>query len=170
MHNNHRLLLLMSCSLFRCHNKRPQGRQLHAFVQEWVFEQVFGCRSFLHVHLQAFVQEILQLGGQFTEILNIWFTFGCNPVDSFKWCLVEIGWFTFKHFYDHDSQTPDINFLPIVFPEMRKVQVAVNCLKFQTLFTLFSNKMWDIRAEIHKILVRIANREDPDQNVSSEAV
>ena len=30
--------------------------------------------------------------------------------------------------------------------------------------------MLDIRAEIHKMLVRIANREDPDQTASSEAV
>ena len=30
--------------------------------------------------------------------------------------------------------------------------------------------MLDIRAGIHKILVRIANREDPDQTASSEAV
>ena len=31
----------------------------------------------------------------------------------------------------------------------------------------FSNTMW---AEIHKMLVRIANRGDPDQTASSEAV
>ena len=30
--------------------------------------------------------------------------------------------------------------------------------------------MWVIRAGIHKILVRIANREDPDQTASYEAV
>ena len=44
---------------------------------------------------------------------------------------------------------------------------AVNVLKFQTLFTfLFSKIIWVtcIRAGIHKILVRIANGEDPDQN------
>ena len=32
------------------------------------------------------------------------------------------------------------------------------------------NKMLVIRAGIHKMLVRIANREDPDQTASSEAV
>ena len=31
---------------------------------------------------------------------------------------------------------------------------------------LFSNKMLVVRAGIHKMLVRIANREDPDQNAS----
>ena len=35
---------------------------------------------------------------------------------------------------------------------------------------LFSNKMMIIRAEIHKLLVRKANREDPDQTASEEAV
>ena len=34
----------------------------------------------------------------------------------------------------------------------------------------FSNKMLIIRAGTHKMLVRIANREDPDQTASSEAV
>ena len=36
----------------------------------------------------------------------------------------------------------------------------VNVLKFQTLFLFL----------FHKMLVRITNREDPDQTVSSEAV
>ena len=40
----------------------------------------------------------------------------------------------------------------------------------KTFFFLFSNKMFIIRTEIHKILVRITNGEDPDQTVSLEAV
>ena len=39
-----------------------------------------------------------------------------------------------------------------------------------TFLFLFLNKMLDMRAEIHKMLVRIANREDPDQTASEEAV
>ena len=39
-----------------------------------------------------------------------------------------------------------------------------------TFLFLFSNQMLVIRAGIHKMLVRIANREDPDQTASSEAV
>ena len=46
----------------------------------------------------------------------------------------------------------------------------VNVLKFWTFFFLFSNKMMVIRAGIHKLLIRIANREDPDKTASSEAV
>ena len=47
----------------------------------------------------------------------------------------------------------------------------VNVLKFQNFFFfLFSNKMLLFAAGIHKILVRIVNREDPDQTASSEAV
>ena len=39
-----------------------------------------------------------------------------------------------------------------------------NVLKFLTLFSfLFSNKMLVFRAGNHKMLVRIANRKDPDQ-------
>ena len=41
-------------------------------------------------------------------------------------------------------------------------------VKFRTLFVL--EKMLVIRAGIHKMHVRIANREDPDHTVSSEAV
>ena len=47
---------------------------------------------------------------------------------------------------------------------------TVNVLKFQTLLVLFSNKMLVIRAGIHTMLDRIANRKDPDQTASSEAV
>ena len=46
-----------------------------------------------------------------------------------------------------------------------------NVLKYLTLFLfLFSNKMLVFRAESHKVLVIIANREDPDQTASEEAV
>ena len=45
------------------------------------------------------------------------------------------------------------------------------CPKISNTFLfLFSTKMLAIRAGIHKRLVRIANREDPDQTASSEAV
>ena len=47
----------------------------------------------------------------------------------------------------------------------------VNVLKFQTLFLfLFSNKMLVIRAGTHNMLVRKANREDPDQTASQSAL
>ena len=41
---------------------------------------------------------------------------------------------------------------------------------WNTLLFLFYNKLVAIRAGINKMLVRIANREDPDQTASSEAV
>ena len=45
------------------------------------------------------------------------------------------------------------------------------CSKISNTFLfLFSNKMLVFRAGIHKSLVRVANREDPDQTASSEAV
>ena len=45
------------------------------------------------------------------------------------------------------------------------------CSKIPNIFLfLSSNKMLVIRAGIHKMLVRIANREEPDQTASSEAV
>ena len=45
------------------------------------------------------------------------------------------------------------------------------CSKISTnILFLTSNKMLVFRAGIHKIFVKIANREDPDQIASSEAV
>ena len=45
------------------------------------------------------------------------------------------------------------------------------CSKISNTFLLlFSIKMLVIRTGIHKIIVRVANREDPDQTASSEAV
>ena len=47
------------------------------------------------------------------------------------------------------------------------VDVYLKFQKFQILFSfLFSNKMLVFRAGIHKILVGLANREDPDQTAS----
>ena len=39
-----------------------------------------------------------------------------------------------------------------------------------TFLVLFSSKMFVIKAGIHKMLVKIANKGDPDQTASSEAV
>ena len=45
------------------------------------------------------------------------------------------------------------------------------CSKISNIFLVpFANIMLIIEAEICKMLVRIANREDPDQTASSEAV
>ena len=45
------------------------------------------------------------------------------------------------------------------------------CCKISNTFLfLYSNKMLGFRAGIHEMLVRTANREDPDQTASSEAV
>ena len=46
----------------------------------------------------------------------------------------------------------------------------VNVRKFQLLLFPFSNEMLVFMAGINKIVVRIADREDPDQTASSEAV
>ena len=43
-------------------------------------------------------------------------------------------------------------------------------LNFQHFSLSVLNKMFVIRAGIHKILARIANREDPEQTASSETV
>ena len=50
-------------------------------------------------------------------------------------------------------------------------RVTVNVPKISNTFLfLFSTKMLVFRAGIHKMLARIANRKDPDQTASLEAV
>ena len=46
----------------------------------------------------------------------------------------------------------------------------VTVIKFRHFPFLVSNKILAIRVRIHKMLVGIANREDPDQTASGEAV
>ena len=46
----------------------------------------------------------------------------------------------------------------------------VNILKSEHFLLIVLNKILVIRAGIHKMLVRITNREDPYQTASSEAV
>ena len=48
---------------------------------------------------------------------------------------------------------------------------TVNVLKFRTLISVcFQIEYWFSGQEIHKFLVRVANREDHDQTASLEAV
>ena len=54
---------------------------------------------------------------------------------------------------------------------LKSISTYCKCSKVSNTFLfLFSNKMLIFRAGIHKMLVRIANREDPDETASSEAV
>ena len=56
-------------------------------------------------------------------------------------------------------------------PDSKFVSFTVNVLKFRTLFSICSQiKCWFFRAEIQKKFGRIANKGDPDQPASSEAV
>ena len=51
------------------------------------------------------------------------------------------------------------------------LKACCKCSKISNTFLfLFSNRMWVIKAGIRRMLVRIANREDPGQTTSSEAV
>ena len=66
-----------------------------------------------------------------------------------------------------------IHILNAAFSTLLKLchSYMVNVPKISNTFLfLFSNKKRVIRAVIHKMPVRIANREDPDQTASSEAV
>ena len=50
------------------------------------------------------------------------------------------------------------------------LKCSVNVLKFPSFYFFCFRKMLVIRVGILKMLVRIANSEDPDQTASSEAV
>ena len=52
-----------------------------------------------------------------------------------------------------------------------KSELYTKCSKIlSTFLILFLNKILVFKAGIHKMLVRVANREDPDQTASSKAV
>ena len=71
--------------------------------------------------------------------------------------------------YWKDFEASKDNFSKLL--EKFKVGCYGKCSKISnTHLFLFSTKMLAVRARIHKMLVRIANREDPDQTASSEAV
>ena len=54
---------------------------------------------------------------------------------------------------------------------VRKLNTYSKCSKISNTFLfLFSSKMLVFGTGIHKFLVRVANREDPDQTASEEAV
>ena len=50
------------------------------------------------------------------------------------------------------------------------IRLTTEVMILNTLLFLFVNKMLVVRAGIHKMLVRITNKKDPDQTASSEAV
>ena len=71
--------------------------------------------------------------------------------------------------YWKDFEASKDNFSKLL--EKFKVGCYSKCSKMSnTLLFLFSTKMLVILDGIHKMRVRIANREDPDQTASSEAV
>ena len=67
-------------------------------------------------------------------------------------------------------QSTEVYLVKYGMPDHVKTNYS-KCSKISNTFLfLFSNKMLVIRTGIHKMLVRIADREEPDQTASSEAV
>ena len=88
----------------------------------------------------------------------------CNKVGKMKHHNLEAWISLYKSMLY--AKLPIINILNILV----LYKCMVNVLKFQTLLFLFSNKMWVIRAGIHKIPVRVANREGPNQTGPASAL
>ena len=90
--------------------------------------------------------------------------------------------YTTNCLYLYDSYISKFEFMNYIFANLvvawlythaqtmiQLMYAMVNVFRFLTLFP-YSNKMLALTAGVHKKLVGIANREDPDQTVSSEAV
>ena len=58
----------------------------------------------------------------------------------------------------------------LVLHELNNGMVNIDILISNTFLILFLNQMSAVRADIHHLCVRIANRTDPDQIAFSEAV
>ena len=57
-----------------------------------------------------------------------------------------------------------------ISPQSSTGEYSKCCKVSNTFLVLFSNKMLISRAGIHKMLVRIANRKDPDQTASESLI
>ena len=66
------------------------------------------------------------------------------------------------------AKVPTLGFL--VFNALTEVYFGECSIVSNTFLVLFSNKILLFKAGICKLLVRMTNREDPDQTASSEAV
>ena len=84
---------------------------------------------------------------------------------SFCWSHTPICWkshATAQLFYQTINLVNSISLVTSAYGKSPKI--------LNTFLVLLSTKMLVFRAVIHKMLVRIVNREDPDQTASSEAV
>ena len=73
----------------------------------------------------------------------------------------------------HDRNKPSVKQVHVLSVQSKSTNKYMysKCSKISNTFHfLFTKRMLVIKAEIHKMLVRIVNREDPDQTASSEAV
>ena len=106
---------------------------------------------------------------------------------KFHHCCSNYKWWHYCHNYPLsllvcDFGTNIIGLMSYDYHNILKSHLALNnvslgnsshgkCSKITNTFTfLFLDKTMVFRAGIHKMLVRMANREDPDQTASSEAV
>ena len=70
-----------------------------------------------------------------------------------------------------DPTVEDLEVKKVRIPYSTLVHMCGKCFKFSNTFLfLFVNKLLVFKAGIHKFIIRTANREDPVQTASSEAV
>ncbi len=79
-------------------------------------QHLVGAWPLLHIHLQAFVQKILENRRQLISILDLRLPVCRDQIEGAQRILVEIGRLALDHLDGHDAQGPDIHFGPVVLP------------------------------------------------------
>ena len=77
-------------------------------------QHLVGCRPLLHVHFEAFVEEVLEDGGQLVPLLDLRLPVGGDQVERPQGVLVEIRRLSLDHLDGHDPERPDVHFGSVV--------------------------------------------------------
>lgn len=88
-------------------------------------EEVVDRGTLVHVHLQATVQEVLEVVRQVTFILNLRLAIGGDQIQSFEGRLREVGRFTLYHLYGHDAHAPDVNLKQLICTIKRRAKCSI---------------------------------------------
>ena len=100
--------------LLGCQDQGVQGDERARELEEGMPQHLVGGGPLLHVHLEAFVEEVLEDGGQLVPLLDLRLPVGGDQVERPQGVLVQIRRFPLDHLDGHDAERPDVNLGSVV--------------------------------------------------------
>ena len=100
--------------LLGCQDQGVQGDERAGELEEGVPQHLVGGGALLHVHLEAFVEEVLEDGGQLVPLLDLRLPIGGDQVERPQGVLVQVGRLPLDHLDGHDAERPDVNLGTVV--------------------------------------------------------